>query len=95
MGMSGVIVGLIIGVIYGGIIILLGIAGASTGQEEAAGFALVGIGAGLAVMVGAPVMYGLMSFVMGLIYGLIINVVLAMAGGLELEIRGVKVSTHR
>jgi len=41
-------------------------------------------------MVGTPIMYGLMSFIMGLIYGLIINVVLAMAGGLELEIRGVK-----
>jgi len=37
MGMSGVIVGLIIGVIYGGIIILLSILGASSGQEEAAG----------------------------------------------------------
>jgi len=90
MGMSGLIFGLIAGVIYGGILILMGIIGASSGQDEAAGFAIAGIGGGLAMMIVVPIAYGVMSFVVGLIYGLIINVVLALAGGLELEIRGVK-----
>lgn len=90
MGMSGLIFGLIAGVIYGGILILMGIIGASGGQDEAAGFALVGIGGGLAVMIMVPIAYGIMSFLIGLIYGLIINLVLALSGGLELEIRNLK-----
>ncbi len=90
LGMSGLIVGLIAGVIYGGILILLGIAGAASGEEEAATFALAGVGGGLMVMVVVPIFYGGMSFVVGLIYGLVINLVLSLAGGLELEIRGMK-----
>jgi len=89
MGMSGLIFGLIAGVVYGGILILMGIIGASGGQGENTGFALAGIGVGLAMMIFVPVAYGIMSFIVGLIYGLIINVVLAFAGGLELEIRSV------
>lgn len=37
-------------------------------------------------MIGAPVFYGLFSFVFGLVYALILNLVLSWAGGLELEI---------
>ena len=90
MGMSGLILGLIAGVIYGGILILMGLIGASSGQEEAVGFALAGVGGGLAIMVSVPIFYGLMSFIVGLIYGLIINLVLTLAGGLELEIQSMK-----
>ena len=37
----------------------------------------------------APIMYGMLSFIVGLIYGLVINLVLKMAGGLELNIEHV------
>lgn len=90
MGLSGAIFGLIIGVLYGGILILIGLIGATTGGPEAGGVAIVGIGGGLAMIVIIPVIYGGMSFVVGLIYGLIINFVLSLAGGLELEIHKIK-----
>lgn len=86
-GMSGVLIGLIVGVIYGGILILMGLIGVGAGGQQGAGIAAFGIGGGLAIMIAAPIAYGVFSFVFGLIYALIINVVLKMAGGLELEIQ--------
>jgi hypothetical protein len=38
-------------------------------------------------MVMVPVFYGGMLFVMGLIYGLVINVVLSWTGGFEVQIQ--------
>ena len=34
-----------------------------------------------------PIMYGIMGFLFGLVYGLIINFVLRLSGGLEFETR--------
>jgi hypothetical protein len=85
MGVIGVFVGLLIGLIYGGFLILFGLAGAAGGQQGAPGMAAFGIGGGVAMMVLAPLFYGLFSFVFGLLYALIINLGLHFCGGLELE----------
>ena len=94
MGIIGVAMGLLIGVVYGGIMILFGLIGAGAAEQDGASFAAVGIGGGLAVMIFAPVPYGAMSFVFGLLYALIINVALKWIGGLELEIRGPEEPTY-
>lgn len=85
MGMTGVLIGLIIGVLYGSILIMLALVGADL-RPMAGGLATFGIGA-LAIIVLAPIFYGIASFIGGLIYTLIINLVLKKAGGLELEIQ--------
>ena len=72
--------------LYGGIVILIGLLAGTSGEEGAAGIAALGIGGGIGIMIGAPVFYGLFSFVFGLVYALILNLVLSWAGGLELEI---------
>jgi hypothetical protein len=86
LGFVGLLMGLIVGIPYGLIVILIGLAGAA-GNQQAAGVAALGIGGGLAIMVLFPLVYGFFSFVGGLIYALVLNFVLGLAGGLELEIR--------
>lgn len=83
MGMSGALVGAIFGVLYGAIVIgasLLGFA------SEDGGLGALGVVGGIALMIGVPIFYGIMSFVFGLLYGVILNLVLGMAGGLEIEL---------
>ena len=84
MGAVGVLIGLIIGVIYG---VILGIIGAVTmGSGEEEGFVFL-IGAVVAAC-GFPIAYGLMSFIMGLLYALVLNFVFRRTGGLEIRIEG-------
>jgi len=85
-GLSGVLLGAIFGVIYGGILMLIGIAGSAAGHENALGLGAIGVGGGLAVMIGVPIFYGVFSFVFGLLYAVILNLVLRIAGGVEVEI---------
>jgi hypothetical protein len=87
LGCVGLLMGLIVGVPYGLIVILLGLVGAAGGNQQAAGIAALGVGGGLAIMVLFPLLYGFFSFVGGLIYALVLNLVLGLAGGLELEFR--------
>jgi hypothetical protein len=85
MGIAGLGIGLLIGVIYalfGSLLAMVGM----FGGEDTAGLAGMGIVlAGMAV-VGVPLVYGGLSFVSGLIYALILNVVLGWTGGLEIRI---------
>lgn len=91
MGMSGLLMGLIVGVPFGLILILIAlVGGAAGGSAESAGIGAMGVGGGLMVMIGVPIFYGVASFIGGLIYALVINLVLGMAGGLELELHGPK-----
>ena len=83
MGMSGALLGAIFGVLYGVVVIVASVMGLAT---EDGGLGAFGILGGVALMIGIPIFYGLGSFVFGLLYGLILNVVLGMAGGLELEL---------
>jgi len=82
MGLSGVILGAFFGVIYGAVVILASVIG--FGGDS--GLGSLGVLGGIAIMVGVPIFYGLVSFVFGLLYGMILNIVLGMAGGLEIEL---------
>jgi hypothetical protein len=87
LGCVGLLMGLIVGIPWGLILILVGLIDVGGGNQPATGFAGAGIVGGLTVIVLLPLTYGFASFVGGLIYGLILNLVLSLAGGLELEIR--------
>jgi hypothetical protein len=92
-GLTGALIGLIIGVIYGLVIILASVIGGAAASADpevgTAGWGMAGMGVlgGVMVMVMVPVFYGGMLFVMGLIYGLVINVVLSWTGGFEVQIQ--------
>lgn len=83
MGLSGVLLGAIFGVLYGVVVILASVMGFATEDGGPGAFGILG---GIALMIGIPVFYGIASFVFGLLYGLILNIVLGMAGGLEIEL---------
>ena len=78
--------GLIVGVIYGLIFIVLGgamMAGGGRDSGLAGGSTLV---IGLVMMIAIPVMYGIIGFIAGIIGALVYNVAAGVVGGLELEI---------
>jgi len=84
-------IGLIVGVIYGLIVMMFGAAMmmSSTGTSSSgagAGAGASGFIIGLLIMVGFPILYGAMCFIAGAIGGLIYNVAARIAGGIELEL---------
>ena len=81
MGFTGFLMGLLAACFYA--LVFFGL-GASVPQGDPGATLLNGIGA--AVIIVLPVVYGLMSFLVGLVYGVCANVVLAMSGGLEVEL---------
>jgi hypothetical protein len=85
MGITGFLVGLLFGLFYGGGLMLFG-AALGGAAENGAGLAIAGVGGGLFVMVAAPITLGVAYFIVGLIHGVLINIVLSLAGGLELRI---------
>lgn len=74
--------GLIIGVIYGLFFMMFG----AIMMSQSGGSGMGGVLAGLLLMVGIPIMYGLIGFVAGAIGALIYNVAAGFAGGIELEL---------
>ena len=90
MGLVGLFAGLLIAIPYGLILMLLGAGIGANAEQGGAGIAAFGIGGGLVTMIALPLIYAALSFVIGLIYGLILNVVLHLAGGLELRIESVQ-----
>lgn len=83
--------GLIFGVIYGLILIVFGaaISAMGPGRDAAAG----GIGTvamGVGMMIGLPLFYGILGFIMGAIGALIYNVVSGIIGGVKFELEGVQ-----
>jgi hypothetical protein len=88
MGGAGLFLGLLFGGLYGIIFAIMGAVGLGQGEEEA----VVGLVVGLGFCLGGPIVYGLLSFVMGLLYALILNLVFKYTGGLELEIQPAQVS---
>ncbi len=81
--------GLIFGVIYGLFFIIFGAAmSAMGGQNEALG----GVGSivmGVAFIVGIPIFYGVLGFIMGIITALIYNFTAGLVGGIKFELEGV------
>ena len=85
--------GLIIGVIYGLIFIVLGgamMAGGGRDAGMAGGSTLV---IGLVMMIAIPVFYGIIGFIGGIIGALVYNVAAGVVGGLELEIENMDTGT--
>ena len=83
--------GLIFGVIYGLILIVFGaaISAMGPGRDAAAG----GVGTvamGVGMMIGLPLFYGILGFIMGAIGALIYNAVSGIIGGIKFELEGVQ-----
>ena len=83
--------GLVFGVIYGLILIVFGaaISAMGPGRDAAAG----GIGTvamGVGVIIGFPLFYGILGFIMGAIGALIYNAVAGIIGGVKFELEGVQ-----
>ncbi|MFL6332516.1 MAG: hypothetical protein ACJ754_04145 [Pyrinomonadaceae bacterium] len=78
--------GLLIGIIYGLIFMVLGgamLAGGGSNSGMAGGSSFV---IGLVMMIAIPVFYGFVGFIGGLIGGVVYNVAAGVVGGLELEL---------
>ena len=86
------IFGLIFGVIYGLFIMIFGAAmTAASGSSDAATAGGIGtIVMGLGMMVGLPLIYGAMGFIMGAIGALVYNGLAGIVGGVKFELEGVQ-----
>jgi len=81
--------GLIFGVIYGLFFIIFGAAMSAMGNQNEA---LGGVGSivmGVAFIVGIPIFYGVLGFIMGIITALIYNFAAGLVGGIKFELEGV------
>jgi len=91
-GLLTFIFGLIFGVIYGLFLILFG-AAMTAASSEGIPAAVSGVSTvviGLGVMIGLPVFYGILGFVMGAIAALVYNILAGMVGGIKFELEGVQ-----
>jgi hypothetical protein len=89
-GLLTFIVGLIIGVIYGLIFIIFGAAMSAfaPGGRDAAAGGVSSVVIGILMMIGFPIMYGLLGFISGAIGALIYNAVAGIIGGIKFELEG-------
>src|SRR5215207_1918696 len=78
--------GLIIGIIYGLIFMVVGGAMMAGGGRDSGAAGASSLVIGLVMMIAIPVFYGIIGFVGGLIGGLVYNVAAGVVGGLELEL---------
>ena len=84
-GIVGAGLGLIIGVIYGLIMMTVGAAMLTQNSSGAGPGAGVGIIGGLIMMIVIPIFYGVLSFIFGALYAVIYNIAAGFVGGLEME----------
>jgi hypothetical protein len=91
-GLLMFIFGLIIGVIYGLFLILFGAAMTAASREginaTAGGISTVVLGLGM--MIGMPIIYGLLGFIMGAIGAVVYNILSGVVGGVKFELEGVQ-----
>lgn len=85
--------GLIIGVIYGLIFMVVGGAMMAGGGRDAGTAGASSLVIGLVMMIAIPVMYGLIGFIGGIIGALVYNVAAGVVGGLEIEIENMDTGT--
>jgi len=81
--------GLIFGVIYGLVFMIVGGAMMAGGGRDASGAGAGSIVIGLLAMIGIPLFYGILGFIVGLIGGVVYNVAAGFVGGIELELEPV------
>ena len=84
------IFGLIFGVIYGLFFILFGAALSAAGGRDAAFGGASTVVVGIAMMVGIPIFYGILGFVMGAIGALVYNALSGIIGGVKFDLEGVQ-----
>lgn len=84
------IFGLIIGILYGGMIILFSLLGATIsaggGGPNAASGMMMGIGGGICALVMFPVLYAVAGFLSGALGAAVYNLAASRIGGIELEL---------
>ena len=85
------IFGLIFGVLYGLMLIIFGaaISAMAPGRDATAG-GVSTVVMGIAMMIGLPLFYGVLGFIMGAIGALIYNAVAGVIGGIKFELEGVQ-----
>ena len=91
MALVGLFCALLISIPYGLMVMRLGAGVGFSAEQGGAGIAAFGVGGGLVLMIALPLVYAVLSFLVGLIYALLINLVLHLAGGLELRIEASRV----
>jgi hypothetical protein len=91
-GLLMFIFGLVFGVIYGLILIIFGAAmsGLAGGGSDALAGGVGTVAMGIGMMIGLPIFYGLLGFIMGAIGALIYNAVSGIIGGVKFELEGVQ-----
>ncbi|MGB7209247.1 MAG: hypothetical protein WBD27_11350 [Pyrinomonadaceae bacterium] len=84
------VLSLLISIPYGLIIIVYALFGAGMMGGDAA-FAVGGGGVvlGIGIMIGLPILYGVMGFIFGAIMALIYNVFSGIVGGVEMEVESI------
>jgi hypothetical protein len=82
-------VGLLIGIIYGVMVIIFGAAMMAGGGRDTTAGGGVMLVVGLLIMIGFPIMSGIAGFIAGAIGAVIYNVAAGFVGGLELEMENV------
>jgi hypothetical protein len=86
------IFGLIIGVIYGLSLMVFGAAMSAIAPDGGDAAAAGGIGTvvlGLGMMIGMPLFYGLLGFIMGAIFAVVYNILAGIVGGIKFDLEGV------
>ncbi len=90
-GFLGFVIGLLIGVVYGLVVMIFGAAISSLAPQSDSQ-AIGGVGAiviGLIIMIAVPVFYGILGFIGGAIGALVYNLAAGVVGGLKFELEGV------
>ena len=89
-GLLMFVFGLIIGVIYGLIFIIMGASMASIApRDEATIGGLSTVAIGIVMMIGIPIFYGVLGFIGGIIGALIYNALAGVVGGVKFELESV------
>ena len=89
-GLLMFIFGLIFGVLYGLFFIIFGAAMSAMGTNDATAGGMGSVAVGIGMMIGIPLMYGLMGFIMGAIGALVYNALSGIVGGVKFELEGVQ-----
>ena len=91
-GLLMFVIGLIIGVLYGLFLILFGAAMSAIAPNGDAALAggVSTVVLGVAMMIGFPIMYGVMGFIGGTISAVVYNLAAGMIGGVKFELEGVQ-----
>jgi len=88
MGVMYAGIGLVFGVLYGLVMMLFGGAMmAAGGADEAAMGGGMMVGMGIGAMIAAPILYGILGFIGGILVAFFYNLAAKWAGGLELQVR--------